>query len=94
MRATEFIRGLLDLIDSATIQQEPVNDYEDEVVVAVPVEPEEDCTTQYSNSPDEFYTNEKTLFSIGNDLNKPKHPSDLRADSVSLYPNMQYKAGK
>ena len=93
MRATEFIRGLLDLIDSATIQQEPVNDYEEEVVIAVPTEPEE-CDTQYSNSPDEFYTNEKTLFSIGNDLNKPKHPSDLRADSVSLYPNMQYKPGE
>ena len=90
MRATEFIRGLLDLIDSVDGQettQQP-NDYEEEVVI---VEPEGIADTQYSNSPDEFYTDEKLLFSIGNDINKPKHPSDLRTDSFSMYPNYQAK---
>jgi hypothetical protein len=87
MRATEFIRGLLDLIDSVDNQQDPTNDYEEEVVI---IQPEED-TTQYANSPDEMYTDEKVIFSMGNDLNKPKHPSDLRADSFSMYPNYQAK---
>jgi hypothetical protein len=93
MRATEFIRGLLDLIDQVDGQeqvQQPT-DYKDEVDI---IQSEEDCSTQFSNSPDEMYTDEKVLFSIGNDINKPKHPSDLRTDSFSLYPNMQYKSGK
>lgn len=90
MRATEFIRGLLDLIDSVDGQEETQQptDYEEEVVI---VEPEDVVDTQYSNSPDEFYTDEKLLFSIGNDINKPKHPSDLRTDSFSMYPNYQAK---
>jgi len=92
MRATEFIRGLLDLIDQVDGQEvQQHNDYEEEVVI---LQPEEDCSTQFSNSPDEMYTDEKVLFSIGNDLNKPKHPSDLRTDSFSMYPNMQYNPRK
>lgn len=88
MRATEFIRGLLDLIDDFESGEEnqPQSDYVDEVP-----EIEVDINTQYSNSPDEMYTDKDTLFSIGNDINKPKHPSDLRSDSFSMYPNMQYK---
>lgn len=89
MRATEFIRGLLDLIDRVDCQDQvqQSNDYEEEVIIIQP----EESDTQYSNSPDERYTDEKVLFSIGNDLNKPKHPSDIRSDSLSMYPNMQYK---
>jgi hypothetical protein len=89
MRATEFIRGLLDLIDSVESHDETPSDYVDEVP-----EVDVEIDTQYSNSPDEMYADEDTLFSIGNDINKPKHPSDLRTDSFSLYPNMQYKSGK
>jgi hypothetical protein len=89
MRATEFIRGLLDLIDSVDSPEETPSDYVDEVP-----EIDVDIDTQYSNSPDEMYADEDTIFSIGNDINKPKHPSDLRTDSFSLYPNMQYKSGK
>jgi hypothetical protein len=88
MRATEFIRGLLDLIDQVDNQRvQQSNDYEEEVIILQP----EESGTQYSNSPDEQYTDEKVLFSIGNDINKPKHPSDIRSDSLSMYPNMQYK---
>jgi len=89
MRATEFIRGLLDLIDSVDSPEETPSDYVDEVP-----EIDVDIDIQYSNSPDEMYADEDTIFSIGNDINKPKHPSDLRTDSFSLYPNMQYKSGK
>lgn len=87
MRATEFIRNLLDLIDS--VDEKPQSaDYEQETT-----EPESEDTA-YSNSPDEQYTDEKVIFSIGNDLNKPKHPSDLRTDTFSMYPNMQYNPRK
>jgi hypothetical protein len=85
MRATEFIRGLLDLIDSVDQKQDQVNDYEDEVV-----QPEE-TGLQYSNSPDEQITPTDTILSIGNDVNKPKHPADIRVSTVALYPNTAYK---
>lgn len=85
MRATEFIRGLLDLIDSVDNKQTQANDYEDETVCP------DDQVTQYSNTPDERVTSSKVIFSIGDDINKPKHPSDIRSDSLSMYPNMQYK---
>lgn len=93
MRATEFIRGLLDLIDQVDGQdevQQPL-DYEEEVII---IQPEEEYDTPYSNSPDEMVTPIDTILSIGNDINKPKHPSDLRADSFSMYPNMQYNPRK
>ena len=91
MRAFEFIRDMLDLIEKIESQQATpaVQDYADEVE-----QPQDSCGTQYSNSPDERVTSEKVIFSMGNDLNKPKHPSDLRADSFSMYPNMQYDPRK
>ena len=91
MRATEFIRGLLDLIDDLDLGDaisQSQNDYVDEVP-----DIEIEVDTQYSNSPDEMTAPIDTILSIGNDINKPKHPSDLRSDSISMYPNMQYKPG-
>lgn len=84
MRATEFIRGLLDLIDDLENKEDNVTDYEDEVAG-----PEQD--KQYSNSPDEHVTPTDTIMSIGNDINKPKHPADIRVSTVALYPNTAYK---
>ena len=84
MRATEFIRGLLDLIDSVDNPFEQVTDYEDEVT-----EPSEPEAQQYSNSPDELVIPTSTILSIGNDVNKPKNPADIRADSFSMYPDWQ-----
>ena len=89
MRAIEFIRGLLDLMDNLENQdQTHTNDYEEEVS-----EPT-DQTTDFSNSPDELYVHTDTVLSVGNDVNKPKHPSDLRSNSFSLYPNAQYDPRK
>lgn len=85
MRAIEFIRGILDLIDNLEQKgEQPVTDYEDEVSEPM------DQSDEYSNSPDELYVSSNTILSVGNDINKPKHPSDLRTDSFSLYPNAQY----
>lgn len=86
MRATEFIRGLLDLIDNLDDKENTVNDYADEVC-----EPEFNQDKQYSNTPDEHITPTDTILSIGNDVNKPKHPADIRVSTVALYPNTSYK---
>lgn len=84
MRATEFIRGLLDLIDQVENNENQVNDYEDESC-----DPEQGL--QYSNSPDTQITPTDTILSIGNDVNKPKHPADIRVSTVALYPDTAYK---
>jgi hypothetical protein len=85
MRATEFIRELLDLIDKVNDTQSTAPDYENEVSDGNPE------TTQYSNAPGERVTPLSTILSIGNDVNKPKNPADIRADSFSMYPNWQAK---
>ena len=94
MRATDFIRGMLDLIDNLETRQDSVEDYKEENIDSgCNCGPDCDCPEcieKYSNSPDEMYVSDKTIMSMGNDINKPKNPSDLRTDSFSLYPNMQY----
>lgn len=85
MRATEFIRELLDLIDRVNDTQSSAPDYENEVSDSNAE------TLQYSNTPDEQVTPIKTILSLGNDVNKPKNPADIRSDSFSMYPNWQAK---
>jgi len=100
MRATDFIRGMLDLIDNLQSQQTTAADYEEENMEhGCGCGPDCDCPEciekdGFSNSPDEQITPASTILSMGNDINKPKHPSDLRADSFSLYPNTQYDPRK
>jgi hypothetical protein len=97
MRATEIIRGVLDLIDQvecaqqAPEQQDPIGGAFAQLfaqMTAPVVEPQ-----GYDNSPNvqvqgiEAVT---TAAGLGG-LNGAKHPSDIRSDSVSMYPN--YQAG-
>jgi hypothetical protein len=46
---------------------------------------------EYSNSPDEKTADIDAVFASGNDVHRSKHPSDIRGDSVSMYPNFQAK---
>ena len=90
MRATEFIRQLLDLIDSADNQsQTQTTDFEDESIPSE-VEPK----SEYSNSPDTQLASMDNILSIGNDVNKPKHPADIRVSTIALYPNTSYSGDK
>lgn len=97
MKATEFIRGLLDLIDSAQEPEQNVTDYEEEnMEQGCGCGPDCDCPEcrekdGYSNSPGEQYTSTDTIMSMGNDLNQPKHPADIRVSTVALYPESAYK---
>lgn len=86
MRATEFIRQLLDLIDSADTEEHQKTDYEDESE-----KDDTEISSQYSNSPDATLASMDNILSIGNDVNKPKHPADIRVSTVALYPNTAYK---
>lgn len=96
MKATEFIRGLLDLIDSAQETGQSANDYEEENMDQGCVNPDCDCPEcrekdEYSNRPHEQYTSTDTIMSMGNDINKPKNPADIRVSTVALYPDTAYK---
>jgi hypothetical protein len=107
MRATEIIRGVLDLIDQIECAAQPT---ETEVVAVTPVEdPVQTGVDQnrfkqifdllsskqaqmYDNSPAEVVAGiESVTTNAGGGLNGPKNPADIRADSVSMYPNFQAK---
>jgi|688.fasta_scaffold2197919_1 hypothetical protein len=102
MRATEIIRGVLDLIDQLECNQQP----EPEVVAIEPIEEpvqtgvdnnrfkqifdilSSQQTQMYDNSPAEVTAGiESVTTNAGGGWNGPKNPANMRADSVALYPN-------
>jgi len=103
MRATEIIRGVLDLIDQIECQQEPIKAVEipiDQREMPVQSEPDQNrfkqifdilsaqSTQMYNNSPDPVIAGiDAVTVNAGGGLNGPKHPADIRADSVAMYPN-------
>ena len=107
MRATEIIRGVLDLIDQVECAQQPKP-----VVTLVPVEEpvqtgvdsnrfkqifdilSAETHQMYDNSPAEVVAGiESVTTHAGGGLNGPKNPADIRADSVSMYPNHLHRPG-
>lgn len=126
MRASEIIRGVLNLIDQIDCNQPTPTTVihigqetappeaaivEPEVVEPVPVElPQDDEHRRfiqildilsakphqtYDNSPGEAYANADSVTTkAGGGLNGPKNPADIRADSISMYPNYQHNPGK
>lgn len=52
---------------------------------------ENDTLAPFSNTPVPKVSDISAVIMSGDDVNKSKHPSDLRSDSVSLYPNFQAK---
>lgn len=107
MRATEIIRGVLDLID-----QIDCNTEQDMPVMSIPQqEPETiqtgvdqnrfkqifdilsaQSTQMYNNSPDPVVTGiDSVTVHAGGGEHGPKNPADIRADSVAMYPNYLHK---
>ncbi len=81
MKVTELLRGLLDLIDGVDTQQEPqITDYEDEVV-----EPEQVKTQHLSNSPDEIYASLDIINKMGNDVNGPVAPEQVKTVTFPMF---------
>lgn len=48
--------------------------------------------TEFSNSPEEKVAGIDAVIQSGDDVHRSKHPSDMRSDSVSLYPMYQAKS--
>lgn len=94
MRATEIIRGVLDLIDQVECAQQeqptdPIGGAFAQLFAQMTAPVQE--LHGYDNSPDtqvqgiEAVT---TAAGLGG-LNGAKNPADIRSDSVSIYPNFQ-----
>ena len=91
MRATEIIRGVLDLIDKVECAQQaqddsPIQGAFAQIFSQLSAEPQ-----GYDNSPDphvQGLDSVTTAAGLGG-LNGSKNPSDIRADSVSMFPAYQ-----
>lgn len=49
-------------------------------------------SAEYANAPHEVKQPIATIIAQGDDVNKPKHPSDIRTNAPSMYPGHQHKA--
>ena len=101
MRATEIIRGVLDIIDGRTSAQ-PDDTVEDTAysdtdlkrfrqIVNLAAGPDHQ---EYSNQPNEQYADidAVTVDAGADSMNGTKHPADLRAAHPNLYPGTAYGA--
>jgi len=92
MRATEIIRGVLDLIDQVECAQETQEDPVQGAFAQLFSQMTAAEPQGYDNSPDPHIQGVNSVtVNAGGGLNGPKNPADLRADSVSMYPNFQAK---
>lgn len=105
MKITDIIRGVLDLVDRAEQPEQPAVVVS--ATVASPEQHEVDDSElvrmkqiaglvtdrvgEYSNSPIEKYAGIDAVTAAGDDVHKSKHPSDIRSNSISMYPNFQAK---
>lgn len=101
MRATEIIRSVLDLIDHMEIEQQPEQTGAVAVITSVgdqnPLQQmvdflDTEYNQMYDNSPNEVVSGiDAVTTNAGGGWNGPKHPADIRADSVSMYPHHLHK---
>lgn len=95
MRATEILRGLLDLIDNIDSENDSISDFADENVSDCGCGDDcgcSDCQSKLANSPNELIaTVNMVTTDAGGGVNGPKHPADLKTATFPLYPNLQFK---
>lgn len=100
MNVTDIIRSVLDLIDSAQespddstaaieVDVAPENDQELEDIQKLAGILGIDGSDSYANEPNEIVSPVVAAFPAGDDVHYSKHPSDIRADSISMYPDWQ-----
>lgn len=86
MKVAEILRAIADIIDAA---QGPETDV---VAVAEPQDTSVDQIAKLAGISQANTTPEETVFPLdaafpsGDDMHSSKNPSDIRADSVSMYP--------
>ena len=97
MRATEIIRGVLDLIDQIDCSKQPEHEND---VIQTGVDTNrfkqifdllsKDHEQMYNNSPAEkIATIDAVTVDAGGGWNGPKNPADMRSNTVSLFPEYQ-----
>lgn len=105
MRATEFIRDILDLIDKVEQQQSSEPEIEIELTSPETVSDENhfkqiadlagqpQLHTDFANQPNEKYASlDSVTKNAGGGVNGPKHPADIKGEHPSLYPGKVYGA--
>ena len=105
MRATDIIRNVLDLIDQIDCPEPEVVAV---IPADEPVQTGIDSnrfkqifdilsaerSQMYDNSPNEVVAGiEAVTTNAGGGWNGPKNPADIKADSVSMYPNHLHRPG-
>ena len=95
MRATEFIRDLLDLIDNLDGKDHEQLDFADEASSDCGCSSDcdcPDCQSVLANSPDPIIaTVDMITKDAGGGVNGPKHPADLKSSTFPLYTGLQFK---
>jgi hypothetical protein len=100
MKIIELLRGILDFIDQESQPKVSVNintpdsQQQDPELLARMLQLaglESDSDTEYSNSPDEKVSSVDAVTASGTDLQKSKHPADIRTNAPSMYPFAQWK---
>ena len=110
MKISELLRGLADLIDQEnkgpTMAVQISAPVQAEVAPQTPQTEDELARmrllsgligtgeTQYSNSPEEMVGDLDNVTASGTDLNKSKHPADIRTNAASMYPDWQARRGE
>jgi len=97
MKITDIIRSVLDIIDHA---EEPAA--EPVMAIAVEVEPQEQIMDmqrlagilnveepEFANEPNTIIAPVGAAFPAGDDVHYSKNPADIRADSISMFPDWQ-----
>lgn len=107
MKATDIIRNLLDLIDQVDCGQkadQPESSPEEiqtgvdtnrfKQIYAI-LDAENNSAAIYNNSPNTVVTRiDSVTTDAGGGWNGPKNPADIKADSISMYPNYLHKPGE
>ena len=83
MKVTELLRGLLDLIDGQETEQPQTVDYEEEVVQPEPTQ------EPVVNRPNEIYTSLELINTMGNDVNGPATPEQVKTATFPMFFGMK-----
>lgn len=107
MKISELLRGLADLIDQENQGPTMSVQINAPAEMTQTMQPDQDelarmkmlsglvgtGDTQYSNSPEEMVGTIDNVTASGTDLNKSKHPADIRTNAGSMYPDWQARQG-
>jgi hypothetical protein len=96
MKITDVIRQVLDIVDAAEEQQEPVMMAEPQAEPDALIRIQQiagllptDDSAEYSNTPQERTAPVTAAFPSGDDVHHSKNPADIRTNAPSMFPGFQ-----